>query len=112
MKAGEATVIEMLESKHVYEVPRYQRRYVWDEVPQWEPLWHDVRQIAEDSLQRRLDRSGNGVPRMPHFMGAVVVKRKSIDDISGNNLPTWIVVDGQQRLTTILLMMRAFSNVL
>ena len=48
----------------------------------------------------------------PHFMGAVVIKRKSIDDISGNNLPTWIVVDGQQRLTTILLMMRAFSNVL
>ena len=112
MKAGEATVIEMLESKHVYEVPRYQRRYVWNQGTQWEPLWHDVRQIAEQSLKIRLNQSSNDGQLMPHFMGAVVVKRKSIDDITGNNLPTWIVVDGQQRLTTILLMMRAFSNVL
>ncbi len=112
MKAGEATVTQLFESKHVYEVPRYQRHYVWERDTQWLPLWRDVEQVAERliALQSGNSNASHHAQVMPHFMGAVVVKPKSIDDSTANNLPTWIIVDGQQRLTTILLMMTAISN--
>ncbi len=29
-----------------YEIPLFQRRYVWQEDAQWEPLWRDVEDLA------------------------------------------------------------------
>lgn len=43
-----------------YEIPQFQRPYVWEQEDQWEPLWDDVRNAAEDYLD-----SGGG---RPHFM--------------------------------------------
>ena len=113
MKAGEATVTQLFESKHVYEVPRYQRQYVWERDTQWLPLWRDVEQVTDRliALQPGNSNANRSLQQIvPHFMGAVVVKQKSIDNSTANNLPTWIIVDGQQRLTTILLMMTAIAN--
>lgn len=112
MEAGEATVENLFDSKIIYEVPRYQRQYVWDEKPQWEPLWQDVKKIAERLVDSAKEKDGEysfDEKIVPHFMGAVVIKRK--DKISARSAPTWFVVDGQQRLTTILLMMKAMSSV-
>lgn len=39
MEAGEATVENLFDSKIIYEVPRYQRQYVWEKETQWLPLW-------------------------------------------------------------------------
>ena len=113
MKAGEATVTQLFESKHVYEVPRYQRQYVWERDTQWLPLWRDVEQVTDRliALQPGNSNANRSLQQIvPHFMGAVVVKQKSIDNSTANNLPTWIIVDGQQRLTTILLMMTAIAK--
>lgn len=113
MEADEATIEDLFQSKIVYEVPRYQRQYVWDEKSQWQPLWQDVKNIAERLIDGAEEKDGEYTfdeEIVPHFMGAVVIKRK--DKISARSAPTRIVVDGQQRLTTILLMMKAMSNVL
>lgn len=41
----------LFDGKLVYIVPNYQRLYVWSMDEQWEPLWSDVRDIAEELIQ-------------------------------------------------------------
>lgn len=80
-------------SQHL-NVPLYQRRYVWDESEQWEPLWADVRRTTEVRL--------SGKAAADHFLGAIVLQ--SMDQRPGQ-VQQWSVVDGQQRLTTLQLLM-------
>ncbi|GAB03638.1 hypothetical protein GOAMR_03_01480 [Gordonia amarae NBRC 15530] len=83
-------------------IPLFQRKYVWDEEDQWAPLWKDVRRIANLTLE-------NPMARPQHFMGAVVLQAQAVTTA---NVPTWNVIDGQQRLTTLQLLMDAVSAVI
>ena len=86
-----------------YEVPVYQRPYVWNEDNQWSPLWEDVRRLADRLITARRQN----VPvdeESAHFLGAVVLKSKSA--FSGD-VVRYEVVDGQQRLTTLQLLLDA-----
>lgn len=89
-----------------YEIPRFQRPYIWTQAKQWVPLWDDVQHTAERILAAR--RGGSPQPQ-PHFMGAVVLQQ--IANVSGS-LARRIVVDGQQRLTTLQLLLDAAQEVL
>jgi hypothetical protein len=82
-----------------HQVPLFQRPYVWTKGEQWSPLWDDVRALAE-----RLE--GGETPRS-HFLGAIVLDhvRKPTGHVE-----TRLVIDGQQRLTTIQLLMEAFAD--
>lgn len=82
-------------------VPLFQRPYVWNEEKQWEPLWRDVERVAE-----RLMASPNVVPQ-PHFLGAVVFQQ--IPNPAGD-LQVRTIIDGQQRLTTLQIMLDAFHG--
>jgi uncharacterized protein with ParB-like and HNH nuclease domain len=62
----------IFEKQRQYRVPLFQRRYVWDQEKQWEPLWEDVQTAAE----RFLESEENATPQ-PHFLGAVVLKQES-----------------------------------
>ena len=94
--------LDELFTKNVrYEIPLFQRRYVWDQEEQWEPLWEDVRNTVENRLQD----SGY---KMAHFLGAVVIQGQH--QLSGR-LDIRIVVDGQQRLTTMQLLLDAVQEV-
>lgn len=83
-------------------VPLFQRPYVWDETEQWLPLWQDVRRMAELRL-------GDPYSSASHFLGAVVLQAQ--ENPTGN-LPARNVIDGQQRLTTLQLLMDAAGAVL
>ena len=84
-----------------YEIPTYQRRYVWDQENQWEPLWEDIRNTAEHRLE-------NSEYKTAHFLGAVVIQQKLN---STGSIQTPEVVDGQQRLTTMQLLLDAVQEV-
>jgi len=80
-------------------VPLFQRPYVWSRERQWEPLWNDVLRVA--------DRTLAGIDAKPHFLGAIVsdqVKTKT------GSVDTRLVIDGQQRLTTLQLLLAAFRD--
>lgn len=77
-------------------VPLFQRPYVWTRENQWTMLWDDIRRHAELRL------TGKGAS--PHFLGAVVLQNQSA---SVGNLPYWTIIDGQQRLTTMQLLLDA-----
>lgn len=79
-------------------VPLFQRPYVWNEENQWAPLWADVTRVAE----RRVTRPD--AKQLAHFLGAVVLQQAvgAVD-----SMQQWMVIDGQQRLTTLQVMLDA-----
>lgn len=88
------------QSQHL-NVPLFQRRYVWKQDDQWAPLWDDIRRTAE----LRMSNS----PSATHFLGAVVLQSQGT--VVGS-VPRWSVIDGQQRLTTLQLLMDATAALL
>ena len=81
-----------------YRIPVFQRPYAWGKERQWEPLWEDVRRIAE----KRIADPEQTIPA--HFMGAIVLQLQSA---KSGQVVKRIVVDGQQRLTTLQLLIKA-----
>lgn len=86
-----------------YTVPLFQRPYVWKKDEQWEPLWDDVRAAANRVL------NANGQPVAAHFLGTVVLEQTPNPTFS---LPRREVIDGQQRLTTLQLVLKAAEHAL
>ena len=82
-----------------YRIPQFQRPYAWKREDQWEPLWEDVRKVAGNVL-----RSETNVKIPPHFMGAIVLQQQTS---GAGEVGKRIVVDGQQRLTTLQLLIQA-----
>src|SRR5690606_4011787 len=81
-------------------VPIYQRPYVWNEDDQWGPLWGDIRRIAE----HRLGAPGT---MATHFLGAVVTQQAEAQPVG---VQEYLIVDGQQRLTTLQLILDAAAS--
>lgn len=79
-------------------VPLFQRPYVWNQERQWEPLWSDVERVASRLLLRPAER------QQPHFLGAVVLQQ--VPTQAGLMMERTII-DGQQRLTTLQLLLDA-----
>ncbi|MBM6404617.1 DUF262 domain-containing protein [Phycicoccus sp. CSK15P-2] len=82
-------------------VPLFQRPYVWDEAEQWLPLWQDISRLAELRIA-----SPYSTPT--HFLGAVVLQ--AVEGQHGT-VPRKNVIDGQQRLTTLQLLVDAAASV-
>lgn len=100
MRANPRTVTELFEPTHRYVVPMFQRHYVWSRSEQWEPLWED---IAEKLETRRPDNRA-----VPHFLGAVILD--SARRTSTKQVSRFVVIDGQQRLTTFQLLLAALRD--
>ena len=79
-------------------VPLFQRPYVWNEENQWEPLWNDVVRVAERVLASPQSKHN------PHFLGAVVLQQ--LQTATGL-ISERTIIDGQQRLTTLQLLLDA-----
>ena len=112
MKTRISTPNQLFRKEILYMIPKFQRRYVWGKEDQWEPLWEDVCNTAEDFLEKLKVHDGNIVEAesdtRKHFLGAVVLQqiRTPTPDIDKRE-----VIDGQQRLTTLLLLLNAVQYV-
>jgi hypothetical protein len=83
-------------------VPLFQRPYVWSREAQWEPLWEDVLGLLE-----RLENRDDDAPVASHFLGTVVLEQ--VTNPTGS-LPRREVIDGQQRLTTLQILLKATEH--
>ena len=94
----------------LYIIPEFQRPYVWTHDDQWEPLWDDVRNVAEEYLEtlERLDDDSAEAQEQtkPHFLGAVVLQQVQT---ASKYIEQREVIDGQQRVTTLQLMLDAIQ---
>ena len=84
--AKDQTVGDLL-NKVVFSIPRNQRRYVWDK-ENWEELYEDILFACKNE-------------RKAHFIGSIVLK----DEGKKEGVSNYIIIDGQQRLTTITLIL-------
>lgn len=77
----------------LFEIPMNQRSYEWGK-EQIENLWEDI------CLTIKSDQENEGHDSMGHFLGAIVVigKERSLDQAR------WKIIDGQQRLTTLIVL--------
>ena len=50
MKVDILTLKALFQKDVRYVIPTFQRPYVWNQEDQWDPLWEDVRNVAEDYL--------------------------------------------------------------
>lgn len=102
METFKRTPLQLFNLPQHFVIPLFQRPYVWKEDLQWEPLWKDIRRVAELRINE---------PHLnpQHFLGAVVLQAH---DAGSNRVTTWNVIDGQQRLTTLQALMDATSAVL
>lgn len=98
MQANPVTVLSILQGTKVYQVPIYQRRYSWRST-EWLSLWGD--------LQFKVAESETMGGARPHFLGNIVVQ--TIDDPS-STVVKYLVIDGQQRLTTLIVFLAALRD--
>lgn len=103
MKPDTHTVQQLFERDVRYIVPLYQRPYVWDEEHQWAPLWDDVLALLEHQ------ESGASSAIWSHFLGAIVLDQEQT--VPGE-IPRFTIIDGQQRLTTLQLLLSAAAAAL
>ena len=95
MKATKTQLTKFLEGTHQFVIPIYQRTYSWTE-KQCEQLWNDIEKAAKNQ-----DNPG-------HFIGSVVYIEKELMPIT--EVTQYLVIDGQQRLTTLMLLLLALSR--
>jgi uncharacterized protein with ParB-like and HNH nuclease domain/predicted transport protein len=95
MKASSANFLTVLKGPKQFVIPIYQRTYSW-QIPHCEKLLKDILRISKDS----------SVPG--HFIGSVVYFQESIHTVS--DVPKLLVIDGQQRLTTVSLLIAALAE--
>jgi alkylated DNA nucleotide flippase Atl1 len=98
VRAVETSLQELLEGSKQYQVPLYQRTYSWQRA-QLERLWEDVAKLAADRVQE---------PAATHFVGSVVLAPSPGNGPAG--VAQYLVVDGQQRLTTLSVLLIALRD--
>lgn len=91
MKASETKLQQIIEGVKQYVVPLFQRPYSWDS-QQWGALWDDIMELCEEERSRT------------HFIGSIVtVPALSVPE----GVPKFTLIDGQQRMTTVFLLLAA-----
>lgn len=101
MEPIKRSVEKLFDTSIRYIVPMFQRHYEWGENPQWSMLWEDVTEKAMLRIQ--------GAEPNPHYLGALIVE--GVRPSSSREVLRFLVIDGQQRLTTFQLLLCAFRNI-
>lgn len=97
MKATEAKLLEFLKKSPQLVIPIYQRTYSWTE-KECKQLWDDIL------------RTGKNDAVSAHFVGSIVYIEKGLYHVSSQS--PMLVIDGQQRLTTLTLILAALARAL
>lgn len=90
-----------------FRIPNYQRGYAWRE-SQLNDLWDDIMDIQKDGATYR-----------PHYTGAITLQQIDQIDLtpaekklSASGMEYYNVVDGQQRLTTLVILLNTLAKVI
>lgn len=94
MKADTFNAIDRLFApmQMILKIPVYQRNYDWTEA-NVKRLLEDINIVVQD--------------KKPHFIGAIVYMESQNSDLG---MPEYLIIDGQQRLTTITLLLQALKD--
>lgn len=97
MKATEAKLLDFLKKSPQFVIPIYQRTYSWTD-KECKQLWEDI------------VRTGSNEAVSAHFVGSIVYIEKGLYQVTSQS--PLLVIDGQQRLTTVTLLIAALAKAL
>ena len=95
MNTDQGNIVKMFQSMAQYVIPVYQRRYSWGD-RQCEKLWNDMYDVYKKGKRN-------------HFIGSIVTVAETV---SAMGLNKYLIIDGQQRMTTLSLLMIAMRDIL
>ncbi|MCQ2658811.1 DUF262 domain-containing protein [Helicobacter pylori] len=97
MRVKESTVNDFFAlTGTIFSIPVYQRNYTWEE-ENCEKLLQDIVSISQN--------------KKTHFMGSITYILHHIDDEKSlRQLQEFVIIDGQQRITTIMLLLKAIET--
>lgn len=95
MKATEAKLLDFLKKSPQFVIPIYQRTYSWTE-RECQQLWDDILRTGKD----------DGIAA--HFVGSIVYIEQGLYQVSSQS--PLLVIDGQQRLTTVMLILETLAR--
>ena len=95
MKATEAKFLDFLKKSPQFVIPIYQRTYSWTE--------RECRQLWDDIV-----RTGSNDAVSVHFVGSIVYIEEGLSQVISPS--PLLVIDGQQRLTTVTLILEALAR--
>ncbi|WP_187880791.1 DUF262 domain-containing protein [Helicobacter pylori] len=97
MRVKESTVNDFFAlTGTIFSIPVYQRNYTWAE-ENCEKLLQDIISISQN--------------KKTHFMGSITYILHHIDDEKSlRQLQEFVIIDGQQRITTIMLLLKAIET--
>ncbi len=97
MKATQSTINDFFAlTGTIFSIPVYQRNYTWEE-ENCEKLLQDIVSISQN--------------KKTHFMGSITYILHLIDDEKSlRQLQEFVIIDGQQRVTTIMLLLKAIET--
>lgn len=103
MESGKKSLAE-LTTAGVFHVPEYQRYYSWTK-PEWDDLWTDLYTLP---------------PNKQHYFGTIIIQKTNETESGGSTggygssreKPINLLIDGQQRLTSLALLVRAMTECL
>jgi len=95
MQASEANFLRFLHDSTQFVIPIYQRTYSWTR--------KECRQLWDDII-----KAGSNEEIPAHFVGSIVYIKRGLYHVSKK--PPLLVIDGQQRLTTVLLLLEALAR--
>ena len=95
MKATETRFLDFLKKASQFSIPIYQRTYSWTE-RECQQLWDDIM------------RTGGDEAISAHFVGSIVYIQAGLYHVT--NQSSLLVIDGQQRLTTVMLILEALAR--
>lgn len=94
MNAQDLPLTQLLDGAKQFIVPIFQRDYSWG-TRHCQQLWNDILRVGADPAARA------------HFLGSVVYIAAEDNQAA---IPRWLVIDGQQRLTTMTLLLTALRD--
>lgn len=95
MQASETKLQQIIEGTIQYIVPLFQRPYSWKK-SEWQVLWDDITEICAADNPR------------PHFLGSIVTMPTTSFP---EGVTKYLLIDGQQRLTTVFILLTALRDI-
>lgn len=99
MQARDTSFLKFIGQEAQYFIPIYQRKYSWG-IAECQRLYEDVIKVARDDQ------------RPCHFIGSVIYLAKNNGIQHASAIQEYLVIDGQQRITTLALLLLAAGKCL
>lgn len=96
MQAGGENLLKMMQGRLRWRLPIYQRPYSWG-FTQCEQLWNDILDVGRPVESKKL-----------HYLGSLM-QCEADDNVPGES-NVFLLIDGQQRLTSMMLLIAAMAG--